>query len=134
MTGRVIWLFGPSGAGKSTLAQQLYFLQDNAIWLDGDEMRKTISRDLSFTVQDRMTHLERMAITAEALSNHDYTVICSFITPTEDMRLRVNEIVMNILWVWIHAPSKRKDSIFETPGFYHTKCSIFECGTNSRNG
>lgn len=53
MQAVAIWLTGIPGSGKTTLANLLkdYFQKKNipAIVLDGDEMRKTISKDLKFS-------------------------------------------------------------------------------------
>ena len=123
MKGRVLWLFGPSGAGKTTLA---HILRDHyfcAVVLDGDHMRATVSKDLGFSVEDRMKHLERMAHITKHLSDSGVDVICAFITPTEEMRNMVICVLGNITYVWCNAPSKRKDSIFVEPLWYSVKCN-----------
>jgi adenylylsulfate kinase-like enzyme len=53
----VIWLTGLSGAGKSTLAAQLHAALRArgrlAAVIDGDELRRGLSRDLGFGPADR---------------------------------------------------------------------------------
>ena len=109
--GRVLWLFGPSGAGKTRLTKAL-LPHIPSVVLDGDHMRATVSKDLGFSVEDRTTHLERMAHIAKHLSDSCIDVICAFITPTDKMRNIVDDICKPH-FVYVAAPLIREDSIFE---------------------
>ena len=112
--GRVLWLFGPSGAGKSTLTKAL-LPHIPSVVLDGDHMRSTVSKDLGFSVEDRTTHLERMAHIAKHLSDSGVDVICAFITPTDKIRSMVEGICPNIIWVWCMSVLKVGRTFFECP-------------------
>jgi len=59
---RVIWLTGHSGVGKTTIAKELGYL-----YLDGDEMRESISTE-GFSREDRRIHNIRVAKLAKELS------------------------------------------------------------------
>ena len=63
--GVVLWFTGLSGAGKSTLASRLQVellqLKKQVYILDGDKIRRGLSKDLSFTVSDRIENMRRVA-------------------------------------------------------------------------
>ena len=60
----VIWLVGLSGSGKSTLGAEIYkqikFKKSNVILLDGDDVRKYVSFDLKYSLNDRKLQIERV--------------------------------------------------------------------------
>jgi len=64
MKSPVIWLTGIPGSGKTTLAIELQkYYQQNGLpveILDGDEIRKTLSKDLGFSPEDRKEHNRRV--------------------------------------------------------------------------
>ena len=57
-----LWLFGLPCSGKTTLAEKLMdnFSRDRVIHLDGDEIRKTISKDLDFSYESREINIRRV--------------------------------------------------------------------------
>ena len=81
-----IWLTGLSGSGKSTLAQELEYELFNSkrrvYWLDGDNVRSGLCRDLGFSSDDRKENIRRIAETANLFNDAGVTVIASFITHT----------------------------------------------------
>lgn len=95
--GIVLWLFGLSGAGKSTLACLLEKkLTDDGrftIMLDGDDLRKGINKDLTFSETDRKENIRRVAEIASILAQRDVIVICSFITPLKEYRRLARKII-----------------------------------------
>ena len=95
--GIVIWLFGLSGAGKTTIALLLKEKLEkdgfSITTLDGDELRKGINKDLSFTDPDRQENIRRAAEIAKIMVNNNFITICSFITPLQ----RHREMASNIL-------------------------------------
>ncbi|MEI8116706.1 MAG: adenylyl-sulfate kinase [Flavobacteriia bacterium] len=93
----VIWFFGLSGSGKSTLANLLLNqLNDSgisAVSIDGDQLRAGINQDLGFSSEDRMENVRRSAEIAKLLLENHEVVIASFITPEEQHREKVREIL-----------------------------------------
>ncbi|NJN27482.1 MAG: adenylyl-sulfate kinase [Cyclobacteriaceae bacterium] len=93
----VIWLSGPSGSGKSTLARGL----DNALYekgyltqlLDGDNLRSGINNNLSFGAEDRVENIRRAAEVAKLFANCGIIAICSFISPTKEIRELAKKII-----------------------------------------
>ena len=97
VTPVVLWMTGLSGAGKSTIAFALENkLQSENILcevLDGDVLRNGINKGLGFSESDRKENIRRTAEIARLLCNNKFVVICSLITPTNDLR----EIAKSIL-------------------------------------
>jgi adenylylsulfate kinase len=94
---KVIWFTGLSGAGKTTLANGLnrfllrkgYFTKQ----FDGDEIRHGLNKDLGYSIEDRIENIRRTAEVAKLFADHGIVVICSFISPTRQMRQMVRESV-----------------------------------------
>ena len=61
----VIWFTGLSGSGKSTIAnvveQKLFQQGIKTYTLDGDNIRKGINNDLTFSPKDRTENIRRIA-------------------------------------------------------------------------
>ena len=108
--GKVIWFTGLSGSGKTTLASMLekrlfelnYFCQI----LDGDNVRSGINRNLRFTEADRLENIRRIAEVSKLFMNCGIILICSFISPTNEMRALAKEIVGedDFLEVFVNTP------------------------------
>ena len=83
--GRVVWLTGLSGAGKSTIAsaaEQLLHEQGLRTYiLDGDNFRHGLSKDLGFTVADRVENIRRIAEVAKLMMDAGIIVLTAFISP-----------------------------------------------------
>jgi adenylyl-sulfate kinase len=94
---KVIWFTGLSGAGKTTIASGLdriilrrgYFTK----MFDGDIIREGLCKDLGFSDADRIENIRRTAEVAKMFADHGLIVICSFISPTNQMREMVKSIV-----------------------------------------
>ena len=90
MTNKVVWLIGLSGAGKTTIAEAAV-KRFNAELLDGDTIRDFFSNS-DFSREGRERHLLGIARMASMIAKHT-PVICSFITPYEDVREKILEIL-----------------------------------------
>lgn len=94
----VFWLFGLSGAGKSTLSGLLQVELERtsgirALMLDGDRLRNGICRGLGFSEVDRAENLRRAAEAARLGIESRLVVIAAFITPREENRRMIEQIV-----------------------------------------
>lgn len=108
--GMVIWFTGLSGAGKTTLANALkdtleqknFFIQ----LLDGDELRKGINSNLGFSEADRIENIRRTAEIAKLFVNSGIITICSFISPTNQIRKSTKEIIgaENYFEIYVNTP------------------------------
>jgi adenylylsulfate kinase len=90
ITPVVLWMTGLSGAGKSTVAyaleKKLQNEQSLCEVLDGDMLRTGINAGLGFSESDRKENIRRTAEIAKILCANNFIVICSLITPTNDLR------------------------------------------------
>ncbi len=108
--GKVIWFTGLSGSGKTTLASELekklfelnYFCQI----LDGDNVRSGINKNLRFTEEDRLENIRRIAEVGKLFMNCGIILICSFISPTDEMRNMAREIIGedDFLEIFVNTP------------------------------
>ncbi len=90
--GAVVWLTGLSGSGKTTLARGLAARIDAAgrgqVVLDGDDLRRGLCRDLSFSPEDRAENIRRVGEVAALMADAGLIVICAFISPYAAGRAR----------------------------------------------
>jgi bifunctional enzyme CysN/CysC len=81
----VVWLTGLSGAGKSTLGmalERMLFERGFQVYvLDGDNVRRGLNADLSFSANDRTENIRRVAETAALFADAGQIVITAFISP-----------------------------------------------------
>ncbi|MEA3446334.1 MAG: sulfate adenylyltransferase subunit CysN [Bacteroidota bacterium] len=95
--GSTIWITGLHGCGKNqlafTLERKIFDMGAVAVLLDGTSVRSGLSRELDFSPADRAEHLRRVAHVCRLLNDQGIIAICSFISPSEDIRRQVAEIV-----------------------------------------
>ena len=88
--GFTLWFTGLSGAGKTTIAHivgpELDARGRVVEYLDGDAVRKHLSKGLGFSKEDRDTNIERIGWVASRLTRHGGAVIVSAISPYEETR------------------------------------------------
>lgn len=82
---RKILVMGLPGAGKTTLANTLAPLL-NAVVFNADAVRANLSRDLGFSLDDRIEHARRMGWMCDRVVEAGGTVIADFICPTAETR------------------------------------------------
>lgn len=90
--GFIVWFTGLSAAGKTTLAQELSRRLEpgrTVHVLDGDEIRRQLSRDLGFSKADRDANIRRLGYVAILLAQKDAIAVCAAISPYAEVR---NEI------------------------------------------
>jgi adenylylsulfate kinase len=105
--GFCIWLTGLSGSGKTTIAQKLteYFKDNRYIEsMDGDEIRKGLSRDLGFSKEDRNEHNRRVIFCTKLLSRNGVIVIVALISPYRETRAYAKGEIPNMMEVFVNAP------------------------------
>jgi len=108
----VIWFTGLSGSGKSTICNSLEELLNNkkinTFTLDGDSVRNGLNKDLGFSDEDRSENIRRVAEVSKILMNAGNVVLASFITPFQQDRDLVKQIVgqNNYLEVFVNTSLK----------------------------
>jgi adenylylsulfate kinase len=94
---KVIWFTGLSGSGKTTLATALERELFNKGFLtqvlDGDNIRAGINNNLGFTTEDRIENIRRIAEVSKLFINSGVICICAFVSPTEETRKIVRDII-----------------------------------------
>jgi adenylyl-sulfate kinase len=106
--GVTIWLTGLSGAGKTSIAIPLTEeLQKRGVKverLDGDVVRKSLTRDLGFSKEDRDKNIERVTFVAKLLTRNDVIVPCAFISPYRVERAKAREVIGEFIEVFVECP------------------------------
>ena len=106
---KVIWLTGLSGSGKSTLAtgleRALHNTGKHVFVLDGDNVRMGINNNLGFSEEDRTENIRRVAEVAKLFLDAGIIIICSFVSPTRDIRSVARNIIgtTDFLEVYVNA-------------------------------
>jgi adenylyl-sulfate kinase len=106
--GVTIWLTGLSGAGKTSIAIPLTeTLRERGYKverLDGDVVRKGLTRDLGFSKEDRDMNIERVTFVAKLLTRNCVIVPCAFISPYRAERARAREEIGEFIEVFVECP------------------------------
>ena len=105
-----VWFTGLSGSGKSTVAgmleKKLFDLNFKTYLLDGDNVRGGLNSNLSFSIEDRKENIRRVAEVARLFLDSGIVVLASFVSPLEEYRKLVKEIVgqENYVEVFVDTP------------------------------
>jgi len=106
--GVTVWFTGLSGAGKSTLCgeveRRLRQRGCRVEVLDGDLVRRELTRGLGFSRQDRDENIRRIGFVAHLLTRNDVIVLVAAISPYASTRQEVRRRVGRFLEVWVNAP------------------------------
>ena len=93
----LLWFTGLSGSGKSTIAnsveQELHKKKVHTYTLDGDNIRKGLNSDLSFSPKDRKENIRRIAETAHLMIDAGLVVLAAFVSPYRNDRDQIRNIV-----------------------------------------
>ena len=96
--GLALFFTGLSGSGKSTLAQAVVsrLLETSSrpvTMLDGDEVRRHLSKGLGFSREDRDANITRIGFVASEVVRHGGIVICAPIAPYANARAEARQLV-----------------------------------------
>jgi len=106
--GLTVWFTGLSSSGKTTLSGAIY----ERLWamgyklelLDGDVVRRNLSRELGFSREDRDENIRRIGFVAELLTRNGVIVLVSAISPYRAMRDEIRARIGNFVEVYVNAP------------------------------
>lgn len=106
MKNKVIWLTGLSGSGKTTIAKKIVELGIEGIQLDGDVIREGLCKDLGFSYEDRKENIRRIAELSKIFIKNKKSCICTFISPTKEIRALAKSIIgsENFIEIYINTP------------------------------
>ena len=106
--GITVWFTGLSGAGKTTIAAELAKVlrrQGHKVEvLDGDIVRKSLTRDLGYSRAERDENIRRIGFVADLLTRNGVIVLVSVISPYRDVREEVRHQIGNFMEVYVKAP------------------------------
>jgi sulfate adenylyltransferase len=95
--GLCVWFTGLPCAGKSTTSEVLTAILMKrgcrVTLLDGDVVRTHLSKGLGFSKEDRDTNVNRIGFVASEIVKHQGTVICAAVSPYEETRNQVRNMV-----------------------------------------
>lgn len=95
--GATLWITGLHGSGKNNLAyaleKELFKRDATVVLMDGSTVRSGLSNELAYSPADRAEHLRRVAEVCKILNDQGIIVICSFISPKENIRQQIGEII-----------------------------------------
>ena len=110
--GFTLWFTGLPCSGKTVLAnvvaEDLKKMGMKVERLDGDIVRKSLTRDLGFTEEDRNMNIERVTFVAKLLTRNGVAVLASFVSPYNQIRAYSREEIGDYILVYV-------------------KCSLEEC-------
>lgn len=99
-------LTGLTGAGKTTvslaLERRLFNEGRASIVLDGQDLRRGISKDLGFTANERSENLRRGAEIAKIVNDAGMLCIAAFLAPSDDVRQKAADTVGRERFIIIH--------------------------------
>jgi len=105
--GFTLWFTGLSGSGKTTitnlLVRELLGRGTKLEVLDGDVVRENLSKGLGFSKEDRDTNILRIGFVAELLTRNGVATICCPISPYQQTRDRVREMVGEFVEIYVFA-------------------------------
>ncbi|MDO8927971.1 MAG: adenylyl-sulfate kinase, partial [Bacteroidota bacterium] len=121
--GATLWITGLHGSGKNelafTLEKELFDAGATVVLLDGSSIRSGLSNELDFSPTDRAEHLRRVAHISKLLNDQGIITICSFISPDENIRKQVIQIIGEDRFKLIHMDAtmefckKNKPELYE---------------------
>lgn len=106
--GFTVWLTGLPGAGKTTLARLLTTTlrqQELSVeLLDGDELRRTLTKDLGFSRDDRLENIRRIASVAAGITQAGGIAVVAAIAPYAEARAAARRTIERYLEVYVRCP------------------------------
>jgi chloramphenicol 3-O-phosphotransferase len=112
-----ILICGLPGSGKTTLAKPLAACV-GAVWLNGDAVRKNISRDLGFSLMDRVEQARRMGWLCDRVVEAGGVALADFVCPTQETREAFGDAF--VIWINRIQQSRYDDTnrLFVAPKVY----------------
>lgn len=101
-----VLLTGLTASGKTAIGhavERKLFDQGRAVGLiDGDSVRRGLTRDLGYTAEDRSENLRRSAHLAGSLNDAGLICIAAYVSPSEDVRQKVGKLIGKDRYLVVH--------------------------------
>ncbi|MGB7342866.1 MAG: sulfate adenylyltransferase subunit CysN [Pirellulaceae bacterium] len=92
-----VLLTGLTGSGKTSIGhaieRKLFDAGRAVAMIDGESVRRGLSRDLGFSANDRSENLRRSGHLAHAINDAGLICIASFVAPAEEVRQKVGKLI-----------------------------------------
>jgi bifunctional enzyme CysN/CysC len=102
----MLLLTGLTGSGKTAIGhavERKLFDQGRAVaMIDGESVRRGLSRDLGYTAEDRSENLRRSAHLADTLCDAGLICLAAFVAPAEDVRQKVARLIGEDRFLVVH--------------------------------
>jgi len=104
----VIWIIGLSGTGKSYLARKIFKNLKNKkkIIIDGDEVRKYITKNLKYSKKDRLKNSLLIMNLCNFLEKKGFCVICSILSIFPNHQRQNRKIFNKYFQIYMQADKK----------------------------
>jgi adenylylsulfate kinase len=103
--GVTVWFTGLPSAGKTTIAklveERLARAGRPVEVLDGDVVRRHLSKELGFSKQDRDENIRRIGYVADLLSRNGVIVLAAAISPYRAVREELRALIGDFVEVWV---------------------------------
>jgi len=113
--GILIWFTGLSGSGKSSIAHEvekrLSKMGSKSYMLDGDILRRGISSDLGFSIEDRNEQVRRAGEIAKMHVDAGAMVLVALISPISKSRDKVRSMFSNQGFIEVYCRSPLSECI-----------------------
>jgi adenylylsulfate kinase len=106
--GVTVWFTGLPCSGKTTVADRVADLLKSRGYpverLDGDVVRRDLTKDLGFSKQDREENLRRITELAKQLTENGKIVLATFVSPYRDRRDKTRAAIPAFFEVYARCP------------------------------
>ncbi len=104
-----LWFTGLSGAGKTTISekvsQELKQRGHLVELLDGDIIRKNLTRGLGFSKTDRDENVQRIGFVAHLLCRNGVYALVAAISPYADSRQKIRDLIGDrFIEIYVNSP------------------------------
>ncbi len=106
--GFTLWFTGLPCSGKTVIANEVAEdLKSRGMKverLDGDIVRKSLTKDLGFTEEDRNMNIERVTFVAKLLTRNGVAVLASFVSPYNKIRAYSRNEIGDYILIYVKCP------------------------------
>ena len=106
--GFTAWFTGLPCCGKTTIADKVAETLKNKGYkverLDGDIVRKDLTKDLGFSKEDRDENIRRVSYLAKNLTKSGLFVLATFVSPYKARREKSREEIENFVEIYVKCP------------------------------
>ena len=114
-----IWFYGLSGSGKSFASSVCEEFIPNAFVLDGDDVRKYVSKDLSYSEIDRKVQTNRILGISKIVIQNKMFPIISTVTMQSDLLGECNKLQIEVVLL-----SRPMNQIYKVREIYKNKSNV----------